>query len=696
MENLEQRQLLSTISGTVFDDANANGVRDPGEGGRMFETVYIDTNGNSILDPGETNTTTDFQGAYTFDPLAAGTYVLRVDPPLGTFQTAPANLAGIVVTIAGANDDITGKDFGLVNPGSITGTVFHDLNGDGIMNGLDAPLAGQTIFFDWYNNGVLDVGEGSVTTDAAGAYTWSPLLPGRYVLAVVSADKSLQSLPTGGAGITVNLTEAQNSTGNDFALTDAGTIAGRVFNDLNANGVQDLGEAGFVGWDVFIDQNADGQLDPGEPQMLTTGGGAYAFTGLAAGTYTIYTVPKLNYGLTYPAFGGRTATVVAGKANLGVNLGARQAVSYPYVMSIDPANATVSEGSLDPISLSAFAMADTGHLVVSYEWDLNYDGQQFDVDRSGQSSEFSAAEINAQFMNGPKTYTVALRVKDETGAVSDVYTLPINVVDVPPTVQISTQLQTVVGSPTAMISTVTDPGPGETFTYHWTVIAPDGTTAAEGTYPTLGFTPLTNGYFAIKLDVTDSDGYSSQATGVLTVLRPYGNLIGRVFNDVNGNTAWNVKEAALVNRSVYLDLNWNGLLDAGEPQSVTDASGVYAFNDVFMGRYSVRPIAWTGWRVSGPAIAYRDVTIGPEQTLLGQDFGLTQSWLISGVVFNDANGNRRFDRKEKGASGRRVFVDLNKDGVWQKKEPSAKTGKSGTFSLVGLKKGRCAAVGRCR
>ncbi|HND54910.1 MAG TPA: hypothetical protein PLV92_21000, partial [Pirellulaceae bacterium] len=38
----------------------------------------------------------------------------------------------------------------------------------------------------------------------------------------------------------------------------AGDIAGTVFNDLNANGVNDTTDPGLSGWTVFADTNADG------------------------------------------------------------------------------------------------------------------------------------------------------------------------------------------------------------------------------------------------------------------------------------------------------------------------------------------------------------------------------------------------------------------------------------------------------
>jgi hypothetical protein len=86
------------ISGSVFLDANENGVRDAGETGFANYLVYLDANGNGQYDPaeGEVHTITDANGYYAFEELATGSMVgysvrlqvkptenqTTVDPPL--------------------------------------------------------------------------------------------------------------------------------------------------------------------------------------------------------------------------------------------------------------------------------------------------------------------------------------------------------------------------------------------------------------------------------------------------------------------------------------------------------------------------------------------------------------------------------------------------------------------------------------
>src|SRR5262245_51928311 len=53
------------------------------------------------------------------------------------------------------------------------------------------------------------------------------------------------------------------------------TVAGTEFEDVNANGVRDVGEAGAAGWTVFADLDNNGVLGPGEPFAVTDAAGNY-------------------------------------------------------------------------------------------------------------------------------------------------------------------------------------------------------------------------------------------------------------------------------------------------------------------------------------------------------------------------------------------------------------------------------------
>ncbi len=67
----------------------------------------------------------------------------------------------------------------------------------------------------------------------------------------------------------------------------AGDLAGAIFDDLNANGVNDKTDPGLSGWTVFVDSNNDGHLNVGEPSAVSDVKGKYSLVGLPAGNLTV-------------------------------------------------------------------------------------------------------------------------------------------------------------------------------------------------------------------------------------------------------------------------------------------------------------------------------------------------------------------------------------------------------------------------
>lgn len=89
LESLESRHLLASVSGTVWNDANADGIRDAGDAGLPSATVYVDANRNGARDGGEPFTTSAADGAYTIDNLLAGNFLVRVETTSQTVMTSP-------------------------------------------------------------------------------------------------------------------------------------------------------------------------------------------------------------------------------------------------------------------------------------------------------------------------------------------------------------------------------------------------------------------------------------------------------------------------------------------------------------------------------------------------------------------------------------------------------------------------------
>ena len=82
---------LGSIGNLVFEDLNANGIRDAGDPGEPGVTIeLLDGNGNAILDAAGNpiTTVTDANGFYEFTDLPAGDYRVRSSLPAAHFFTA--------------------------------------------------------------------------------------------------------------------------------------------------------------------------------------------------------------------------------------------------------------------------------------------------------------------------------------------------------------------------------------------------------------------------------------------------------------------------------------------------------------------------------------------------------------------------------------------------------------------------------
>jgi hypothetical protein len=129
----------ASISGTKFNDINANGIFDPGEPGVAGFVFFVDANNNGVFDTGELSATSNFGGGYTFSPLGPGTlggavnpatfngtYIIREVPQAGWQQTTPN--PGPIVLLSG--QVVTGINFGNIRPGLLSG-ITVTANGAG-------------------------------------------------------------------------------------------------------------------------------------------------------------------------------------------------------------------------------------------------------------------------------------------------------------------------------------------------------------------------------------------------------------------------------------------------------------------------------------------------------------------------------------------------------------------------------------
>ncbi|HET6250130.1 MAG TPA: SdrD B-like domain-containing protein [Tepidisphaeraceae bacterium] len=290
------------IYGTVFNDANRDGVQDNGETGIANVLVYADPNYNHKPDVGEAYETTDANGNFFFPYPLNNPQILRIVLPSGAQQTFPAG--GIGNYVGNPTQALTNENFGVYIPaaggstGSITGSVFNDLNADHVKTSNEPNLAGQTVYIDANNDGKLDAGDPTAITNSAGAFTFTGLAAGSYTVSVSLAPGYRQT-PIGSTGTKVTVVANKTVSAGAFSVTTSAYVGGTLFNDLNGNGIQNSGEAGLAGYKVYIDLNNDGVFESNEPSDVTTSVGYWYFRSVAPGTYTIRVVAPSGWTTTH-------------------------------------------------------------------------------------------------------------------------------------------------------------------------------------------------------------------------------------------------------------------------------------------------------------------------------------------------------------------------------------------------------------
>ena len=312
------------VEGTVWNDVDFDGFRDASDPGLPGWTVYLDLNDDRAFTPGEPSTVTDAAGFYSFTGLASGQYRVGEVLPAGWDPTIGGDALNNVDVAAGS---VTVQDFGNYNAfglGDVRGTVWNDVNADGVRAFGDPGLGDWTVFLDLNSDGALGAGEPSAVTDATGVYTIPSIPVGTYEVTQVLKDGWNVS-PGHALSVSLNVTHEGDNRA-DFAVftPTLGSIGGRVWNDADGNGALGAGEAGLPGWTVFIDQDADGAFEPGEPSAVTDAGGVYALGGVPIGSFSVREVPAVGWTPTAPGTGVQLVTVLNGSNVANVNFGNKQ------------------------------------------------------------------------------------------------------------------------------------------------------------------------------------------------------------------------------------------------------------------------------------------------------------------------------------------------------------------------------------
>ncbi len=647
----------STIGGTIFTDTNGDGIQDGGETGLGGQTVTLRGVGGGVI----ATTTTNASGAYSFTGVAPGADTIQFTAAPGdAFSTAG------VVPVSVTSGSATTVNAGEYAPATITGTVFNDINGDGIQDGGDSGLLGQTVNLLGANGQVI----ATTTTGAGGGYSFGDLAPGADTVQFIAAPGDTLSTAgqvpvtvTSGGGATVNAGEYAG-----------GTIVGTVFNDLNANGARDGGDNGLSGQTVEL-LGSNGQIIA----ATTTGaGGGYGFGDIAPGADTVQFIAAPGY--QFSTASSDPVTVTSGSAAV-VNAG-------------EYAGGTISGTVFDDLNADGIQDGgDTGLGGQTVEL-LGANGQTIATTSTGAGGAYTFAGVNpgydtVQFIASPGDgFSTA---SSDPVTVTSGGTATFNAGEVAPSTisgtvfldenadgiqesgdsGIAGQTVTLLNAVGATLATTTTDGNGD---YSFSGLAPGADTVAFTAEP--GDTLSTAG--AVPLTVTSGSANTANAGEYAPASLPV-----VVYVDANGDGVQDDGETGLSGVPVQL-LNATGT--AIVATATTDANGDADFTGLKPGTYEVTVTTPAGHAVTQASDIGTPITLTSGDPAPSAKEGIYEPapGRIDGHVFVSTAGTGLYQQGDANVTG--VTVELF-DATKNTMVALAKTDGNGDFSFTNVAAG---------
>ena len=729
------------VSGCAYVDANENLVHDESEQLITGVPVRLELrDGGAWTEAARTET--DLYGKYAFTGLSAGEY--RVICTLSgqelyavSVGTSMASEAGAVVGDAVTLEEgksVSGGDVGLAPSARLALTVFQDSNGDGKRGDYDrgVPSIEVTLL-----EGETPLDSTSTDSDGkaalyarAGRYTVRVTLPAGYGI----SDGSVQSR-------TVDL-DVSFATGEEEALTLAvapvGALGGRVFEDMDNDGIMGDGDPGMAGVTVRIEGNRTGTVR----EITTDETGEYLFDFLPDDMYTISaTLPEGMLYARYSQTGGdlrsiftgsnitrefpvRDAArvmdknigvvengVISGVAFLDLNCNGRLDEGEPGYAGVTVealrGSGSESQGKTETGEDGAFRLEGLRGGDYQLRAILPDDGSIFSVTAEGSAAEvnrFEQRSTRREFTIGGLT----LGSGGETTALVGVA----RIASVSGVVFEDAGYDGVLGEEDKRLSGIrvyAVDASGQS--------AADAATNSRGEYTLTGLMPgvytvevqRKAGYGFTRLRPAEDGGSHVTAlvgemgvtaemdiamgealTGVNAGMLPASTVSGVFFHDVNDNGLRDENEIGMLGAEVRL-VSEDGEIDLTQTPA---EDGTYFFDGVMPGRYTLHYLLGEHREMAkvvegGNTVAHDgpDTVYGPFEVVMGEALALPTAGAVtlgnfSGAVFEDLNANGQWDEGEKALAGAAVTLTPDRTGI---EAAQAVTGADGAFDLEGLR-----------
>ncbi|HNW86246.1 MAG TPA: SdrD B-like domain-containing protein [Candidatus Limiplasma sp.] len=251
---------------------------------------------------------TDQNGEATLTDLAPGSYVLRFTLPDGYLVTVNSGEWSTQSScVGGGNGLVAVSDpltlsagetaeagVGAIPVGSFSGTVWSDLNNNGVMDDGEPGVPNVKLTLTGAKTGASY----ELTTDDTGAYRFALLRNDTYNFTAEIPDTMLfaRYTQTGGDSRSVFtaegtsatrqfiVTDAQDVTNKNVGVVEKAALSGIAFLDSNYNGLYDEGEPPYAGVTLEVVKNSN---DRSMGKVVTGEDGSYTFDSLRGGDYRL-------------------------------------------------------------------------------------------------------------------------------------------------------------------------------------------------------------------------------------------------------------------------------------------------------------------------------------------------------------------------------------------------------------------------
>jgi hypothetical protein len=211
-----------------------------------------------LYDDGTNGDANTGDGTYTNNAIT-----IHYDPPTGP---RTVRVSGETVDGSGLQHVTSVEVDGLtvvtqapvVSTNLISGTIFQDVNGNGVQDAGEPGIAEQTLYLDLDGSGQLKAGDPTAVTDANGNYQFTGLSAGTYTVRQVLSGGALLSAPANGS-YQVTVMDGASVTGENFADVSTSIAVRLTLPPRSAFPAQGTATADYVEglYRSILNRNAD-------------------------------------------------------------------------------------------------------------------------------------------------------------------------------------------------------------------------------------------------------------------------------------------------------------------------------------------------------------------------------------------------------------------------------------------------------